>query len=85
MDRLDAMAVLVAAVDAGSLSAAARRLDMPLSTASRKVSDLEAHLRVRLLQRTSRSLTLTDAGRSYVASCRRVLERGRRGRACGVG
>ncbi|MGY4305605.1 DNA-binding transcriptional LysR family regulator [Bradyrhizobium sp. USDA 4369] len=74
MDRIDAMATLVAAVDAGSLSAASRRLGMPLATVSRKISDLEAHLRTRLLNRTSRRLTLTDAGRAYVAASRRILE-----------
>ena len=45
MDRLDAMATLIAAVDGGSLSAASRALGMPLATVSRKVSELEAHLR----------------------------------------
>src|SRR5262249_15033568 len=49
-------------------------LGMPLATVSRKVSELEAHLRTRLLNRTSRRLTLTDAGRSYVAACKRILE-----------
>jgi len=47
---------------------------MPLATVSRKVSELEAHLRTRLVNRTSRRLTLTDAGRSYVAACKRILE-----------
>jgi DNA-binding transcriptional LysR family regulator len=74
MDRLEAMSILVAATDAGSLSAAARRLGTPLTTVSRKVSELEAHLKTRLLNRSSRQLTLTDAGRSYVAACRRILE-----------
>lgn len=74
MDRLEAMSILVAAVDAGSLSAAARRLGTPLATVSRKVSDLERHLRTRLVKRSSRRLTLTDAGGSYVAACRRILE-----------
>ena len=74
MDRLDAMATLLAAIEAGSLSGASRKLGMPLATVSRKVSDLEAHLRTRLVVRTSRRLTLTDAGRSYVAACRRILE-----------
>ena len=74
MDRLDSMSVLLAVVDAGSLSAGARRLGIPLATVSRKVSDLEAHLRTRLLNRTSRQITLTDAGRSYAAACRRILE-----------
>jgi DNA-binding transcriptional LysR family regulator len=74
MDRLEAMSMLLAAVEAGSLSAAARRLGTPLATVSRKVSDLEAHLKTRLLNRTSRRLTLTDAGRSYVEACKRILE-----------
>src|SRR5258708_31610286 len=74
MDRLESLSTLLAAVEAGSLSAASRKLDMPLATVSRKVSELEAHLRTRLVTRTSRRLTLTDAGRSYVAACKRILE-----------
>jgi DNA-binding transcriptional LysR family regulator len=74
MDRLESMSTLMAAVEAGSLSAASRKLGMPLATVSRKVSELEAHLRTRLVTRTSRRLTLTDAGRSYVAACKRILE-----------
>jgi DNA-binding transcriptional LysR family regulator len=74
MDRLESMSTLLAAVEAGSLSAASRKLGMPLATVSRKVSELEAYLRTRLLHRTSRRLTLTDAGRAYVAACRRILE-----------
>jgi DNA-binding transcriptional LysR family regulator len=68
------MSILVTAVDAGSLSAAARHLGTPLATVSRKVSELEAHLKTRLLTRSSRRLTLTDAGRNYVAACKRILE-----------
>jgi DNA-binding transcriptional LysR family regulator len=56
MDRLDSMATLLAAVETGSLSAASRKLGVPLATVSRKVSDLEAHLRARLVTRTSRRL-----------------------------
>jgi DNA-binding transcriptional LysR family regulator len=74
MDRLDAMATLLAAVDGGSLSAASRSLGMPLATVSRKVADLEAHLRTQLVVRTSRKLALTEAGRAYVAASRRILE-----------
>jgi len=74
MDRLEAMSILLTVAEAGSLSAGSRRLGMPLATVSRKVSDLEAHLRIRLLNRSSRKLTLTDAGQSYVAACRRILE-----------
>jgi len=74
MNRLDSMSILIAVVDAGSLSAAARVLDMPLATVSRKVAELEAHLKTRLLHRTTRQLSLTEAGISYVAACRRILE-----------
>jgi DNA-binding transcriptional LysR family regulator len=74
MDRFEAMSALVAAVEAGSLSAASRKLGMPLATVSRKVSELEAHLRTRLVNRTSRRLLLTEAGRSYVAACKRIME-----------
>src|SRR5258707_13013569 len=74
MHRLESMSILLEAVGAGSLSAAARRLGMPLATVSRKVSPLEGHLRPRLSIRSSRRLTLTDAGRSYVAACKRILE-----------
>jgi DNA-binding transcriptional LysR family regulator len=68
------MSVLLAVIDAGSLSAAGRKLGMPLATVSRKVSDLEAELKTRLLIRSTRQLTLTEAGRGYVAACRRILE-----------
>jgi len=74
MDRFDAMATLIAAVDGGRLSAASRALGMPLATVSRKVSELEAHLRTQLLVRTSRRLSLTEAGRAYVAASRRILD-----------
>jgi len=74
MDRLDAMKMLLAAVDAGSLSAAARRIGVPLATVSRKVSELESHLKTRLLIRSSRRLVLTDAGQAYVSACKRILE-----------
>ena len=74
MDRLESMTTLLAAVEAGSLSAASRKLAMPLATVSRKVSELEAHLRTRLLNRTSRRLSLTDSGRAYVEACKRILE-----------
>jgi DNA-binding transcriptional LysR family regulator len=74
VDRLDSMSILVTAVDEGSLSAAARRLGIPLTNVSRKVSELEAYLRTRLVNRSSRRLTLTDAGRAYVADCKLILE-----------
>lgn len=74
MDRLDAMSLLVAVVEHGSLSAAGRALRVPLATLSRKIADLEALLGVRLLIRTTRKLSLTDAGIAYVAAARRILE-----------
>ncbi|HEY2620129.1 MAG TPA: LysR family transcriptional regulator [Acetobacteraceae bacterium] len=74
MDRLESMSILVTAAEAGSLSAASRRLGTPLATVSRKVAELEAHLKTRLFNRTSRRLTLTDAGQSYLTACRQILE-----------
>jgi DNA-binding transcriptional LysR family regulator len=74
MDRLEAMSVLVAAVETGSLSAAGRKLGIPLPTVSRKLSELEAHLRTRLLNRTTRRLMLTDAGSAYLEASRRILD-----------
>ncbi|MEI9404392.1 LysR family transcriptional regulator [Mesorhizobium argentiipisi] len=74
MDRLDAMSLFVATAEAGSLSAAARRAGIPLATVSRKLSELEKHLGTRLLNRSTRRLTLTDAGQSYLTACRRILD-----------
>lgn len=75
MDRLEAMAVFAAAADEGSLSAAGRRLRMPLPSVSRKLADLERHIGTRLMTRTTRQLTLTDAGRDYLTACREILDR----------
>lgn len=74
MDRLSAMALLVKVTELGSMSAAARALNMPLTTVSRHIGELESALGVRLLARTTRKLTLTDAGVDYVAA-RRILRR----------
>ena len=74
MDRLEAMSMLVTVTEAGSLSAAGRRLNVPLATLSRKISDLEALLGTQLLIRTTRKLSLTDAGAAYVMAARRILE-----------
>ena len=74
MDRFEAMAVFAAIVEAGSLSAAGRRLNVPLATVSRKLADLEAHLKTRLITRSTRRLVLTDAGRDYLDACRQILE-----------
>jgi DNA-binding transcriptional LysR family regulator len=74
MDRLEALSVCAAIVDGGSLSAAGRRLNVPLATVSRKLADLEAHLKTRLITRSTRKLVLTDAGRDYLNACRQILE-----------
>jgi DNA-binding transcriptional LysR family regulator len=74
MDRLEAMAIFVAAVETGSLSAAGRRLGAPLPTVSRKISDLEAHLNTRLLIRSTRKLSLTESGAAYLVAARRILD-----------
>src|SRR5215472_10189829 len=82
MDRLEAMSAFVAVVKAGSFSAAARDLGIPLATLSRRVADLEAELGARLLHRTPRKLSLTDQGHTYyVASAKgghRARPRGQR-------
>lgn len=74
MDRFEAMSTLLAVVEAGSLSAASRKLRMPLPTVSRRISELEAHLKTRLLNRSSRRLTLTDSGGAYIEACRQILD-----------
>lgn len=74
MDRLEAMTVFAAIVDGGSLSAASRHLGVPLATVSRKLADLEAHLKTRLLTRSTRRVVLTDAGRDYLYACRQILD-----------
>ncbi|MEW6255140.1 MAG: LysR family transcriptional regulator [Pseudomonadota bacterium] len=74
MDRFEAMRSLLAAVDAGSLSAAARRTHVPLPTLSRRIADLETHLGAPLLIRTSRKLHLTEAGEAFVTAARRLLD-----------
>lgn len=74
MDRLEAMALLIETVEAGSMSAAGRKLGMPLPTLSRKLAELEEHLGVRLLTRSTRRLELTEAGVGFIAASRRILE-----------
>ncbi|MFM9942751.1 MAG: LysR substrate-binding domain-containing protein [Hyphomicrobiaceae bacterium] len=74
MDRFESMSTFTAVVEAGSFSAAARRLGMPLATVSRKVSELEEHLRAQLLTRTTRKLSLTEVGQQHFETCRRLLE-----------
>jgi DNA-binding transcriptional LysR family regulator len=73
MDRLQAMTAFVAVVETGGLSAAARKLDVSPSVVSRIVTELEEHLGVRLLTRTTRLVRLTDTGASYFEDCRRII------------
>ncbi|PZQ83444.1 MAG: LysR family transcriptional regulator [Ancylobacter novellus] len=74
MDKFSAMAVLLKVVEAGTLSAAAKQMNVPLATVSRRIAELEAHLKTRMLNRSSRHLSLTEAGRLYVEASRRILE-----------
>jgi DNA-binding transcriptional LysR family regulator len=73
MDRLRAMEVFVCIVDAGSLTAAADALGVSAPSVVRTLAALESSLGVRLLNRTTRRSSLTDAGREYAERCRRVL------------
>jgi len=74
MDRFESMSTFVAVVESGGFSAASRRLAMPLATVSRKVSELEDQLGVRLLNRSTRQVTLTEPGEQFFAACRRILD-----------
>lgn len=74
MDRFTGIGVFVAAVDEGSFAAAARRFSLSPAMAGKYVSALEAELDVRLLHRTTRSLTLTEAGRRYYERCKRLID-----------
>ncbi len=73
MDKLHAITAFSAVVEAGSFARAADRLDVSVSAVSRHVSDLEAHLGARLLNRTTRRLSLTEPGRAFYERCVQVL------------
>ncbi len=74
MDRFEAIAAFRAVVEAGGFTAASRRLHVPLATVSRRVSELEAALAVRLLNRTTRRVAPTDVGRQFYEASRRILD-----------
>jgi DNA-binding transcriptional LysR family regulator len=74
MDRLVSMSVFVAAVEEGSLVGAARRFGLSPSMAGKHVSAIEDQLGVRLLQRSTRVLKLTDVGQAYFKRCKLILE-----------
>ena len=73
LDRLHLINVFVAVVDAGGFAGAARKLSISPPAVTRAVSELETHLGVRLLTRTTRVVRVTDAGARYVEDCRRIL------------
>lgn len=73
MDTLQNMRVFVRVVESGSFTAAAQHLNTTTAYASRAVSDLEAHLHTRLLNRTTRRIALTEAGERYLQRCQQIL------------
>ncbi|OWT80226.1 MULTISPECIES: LysR family transcriptional regulator [unclassified Achromobacter] len=73
MDLMQAMKTYVTVVESGGFTAAARKLDISLSVVSRVVTELEAHLGVRLLTRTTRVVRPTDTGAAYFDNCKRIL------------
>lgn len=74
MDRLTAMELFVRVVETGSFSAVAREKDMTQPTVSKRLAGLEARLKTRLLNRSTRQLSLTEAGSSYYEACKRILD-----------
>ncbi|HSY55473.1 MAG TPA: LysR family transcriptional regulator, partial [Bradyrhizobium sp.] len=73
MDRIDAMQAFIAVADLGGFAPAARKLGLSPSGVTRVIAALEEHLGARLLQRTTRSVALTDAGARYLERVRRIL------------
>jgi len=73
MDRLQTMKTFVRVVDEGGFAAAARVLDVDQALVTRQVADLESHLGVKLLERTTRSMRLTEAGETFLARSRNIL------------
>ena len=74
MDRFSALKAFTRVVEAGSFTRAADSLNMPNATLSKTIQQLEAHLGVSLLQRTTRRITVTPEGREYYEKARRLLE-----------
>jgi LysR family transcriptional regulator for bpeEF and oprC len=73
MDKLQAMTTFVRVVEARSFSKAAQTLSMPRSSVTTTIKTLESHLGTALLRRSTRTLSLTEAGERYYASCRSIL------------
>jgi DNA-binding transcriptional LysR family regulator len=74
MDRLTAMEVFVRIVETGSFSAVAREMGMTQPTVSKQLTALEKQLKTRLLNRSTRQLSLTEAGSSYYESSKRIID-----------
>lgn len=74
MDRLMSMRVFQRVIDEGGFAAAARALDLSPAVVTRLVADLEEHLGTRLLHRTTRRLSLSEAGESYLSRVRGILQ-----------
>ncbi|WP_322074777.1 LysR family transcriptional regulator [Burkholderia cepacia] len=75
MNQLQAMRVFTRVVELSSFTLAARQLGMSAAAVTRSVGMLEAHLNMRLLNRTTRSLSLTETGREYLDGCRTIIEK----------
>ena len=75
MDRFFALSVFSKVVETGGFSAAARQMDLSPATVSEQVQALERHLKTRLLNRTTRSVQLTDEGSAYYEHARQILAR----------
>lgn len=73
MDRFQSLIAFARVVEAGSFARAADRLDLSVSAVSRHVADLESHLGVRLLNRTTRRLSLTESGQAFYERCVQLL------------
>jgi DNA-binding transcriptional LysR family regulator len=73
MDKLDAMQIFVRVAEAGSFTAVADQMQSARSVVTRQIAALEKHLRVKLITRSTRSLTLTPAGAAYLEKCRVIL------------
>lgn len=75
MDQLRAIRYFIAVVEGGSFSSAAQQFDVPASSISRRISDLEASLGAQLLKRSTRLVSLTEIGQSYFQQVKTIVER----------
>ena len=73
MDRIQAMQMFMRVAEAGSFVRAAETLSLPASTVTSTIKNLEKYLKVRLLNRTTRRVSLTPEGMQYLAQCREIL------------